>query len=111
MAVPDDVQITFASTAEAIAELPAWSADSRPGIVLTADVATMAALHDAAPALVRRINLGGLHHRPGRVERLRYIYLTDADTTLLRRLGQEGAEIAAQDLPTATAVGLTALLG
>ncbi len=111
MAVPDDVQITFASTSEAIAQLPAWAADPRPGIVLTADLATMAALHDAAPLLVRRINLGGLHHRPGRVERLRYIYLTDADTAMLQRLGREGAEIAAQDLPTAVPVGLTALLG
>ena len=110
MAVPDGVEIIFASTAEAIARLPEWSADSRPGILLTADLATMAALHDALPALVRRVNLGGLHHRPGRVERLRYIYLAAGDEVLLRRLGREGTEIIAQDLPTAAAVDLKTLL-
>ena len=110
MAVPDEVQIIFASTAEAIVHLPEWCADPRPGILLTADVATMVALHDAAPALVRRVNLGGLHHRPGRVERLRYIYLAADDEALLRRLGSEGARVTAQDLPTAAAVDLATLL-
>lgn len=110
MAVPEDIEVIFASLAEAITRLPEWVADRRPGIVLTADLATMAALRDAVPALVRRINLGGLHHRPGRAERLRYIYLGEADEALLRRLGQEGAVINAQDLPTAPAVGLEALL-
>ena len=110
MAVPDDIEVIFASTAEAIAQLPNWSADARPGILLTADLATMAALHDAAPGVVRRVNLGGLHHRPGRVERLRYIYLAEGDAELLRRLGHEGADISAQDLPTSSAVGLEKLL-
>lgn len=110
MAVPDDVQIIFASVSGAVAHLEEWMADPRPGILLTADVATMAALHDAVPALVHRINLGGLHHRPGRVERLRYIYLGAADEALLRRLGRAGAEISAQDLPTTPAVDLEKLL-
>lgn len=110
MAVPDDVAIIFASTAEAIAGLPAWTADPRPGILLTADLATMAALHDAVPALIRRVNLGGLHHRPGRVERLRYIYLGDGDAELLRRLGSDGTDVSAQDLPTTGAVALEKLL-
>lgn len=110
MAVPDDVQVIFASVPDAVAHLADWMADPRPGILLTADVATMAMLHDAVPALVHRINLGGLHHRPGRIERLRYIYLGDTDEALLRRLGREGAEISAQDLPTAPAVDLETLL-
>ena len=110
MAVPDDVEVIFASTAEAVQSLAAWSLDPRGGILLTADLATMAALHDAAPALVRRVNLGGLHHRPGRVERLRYIYLGEGDADLLRRLASDGTEVTAQDLPTALAVNLDTLL-
>ena len=110
MAVPEGVEIIFASAAEASASLPVWAADPRPGMLLTADLATMAAVHDAAPALVRRINLGGLHHRPGRVERLHYIYLGDGDAELLRRLARDGAEISAQDLPTSAAVDLEKLL-
>jgi mannose/fructose/N-acetylgalactosamine-specific phosphotransferase system component IIB len=110
MAVPDDVEIIFASVDEAVHSLAEWSLDPRRGILLTADLATMAALHDAAPALVRRVNLGGLHHRPGRVERLRYIYLGAGDDALLRRLASDGTEVTAQDLPTAVAVDLDALL-
>jgi PTS system mannose-specific IIB component/fructoselysine and glucoselysine-specific PTS system IIB component len=110
MAVPDDVQVIFASVPDAVAHLTDWMADPRPGILLTADVATMAALHDAVPGVVHRINLGGLHHRPGRVERLRYIYLGDAEEAVLRRLGSDGAEISAQDLPTSPAVDLKTLL-
>jgi PTS system mannose-specific IIB component/fructoselysine and glucoselysine-specific PTS system IIB component len=110
MAVPNDVQLIFANVAEAAAHMVEWVADPRPGMLLTADLATMAALHDAVPALVRRINLGGLHHRPGRVERLRYIYLGEAEEALLRRLRRDGAEISAQDLPTTPAVDLETLL-
>jgi D-glucosaminate PTS system EIIB component len=110
MAVPDDVELIFASTAEGIERLGNWSRDPRPGILLTADLATMLALHDAAPGIVRHVNLGGLHHRPGRVERLRYIYLADGDDGVLRRLAGGGTDVSAQDLPTTTAVGLEALL-
>ncbi len=110
MAMPDGVEIIFASTDEAIAALPVWSADPRTGILLTADLATMAALHDAVPGLMRHVNLGGLHHRPGRVERLRYIYLADGDADVLRRLTSGGTNVSAQDLPTTTAVGVEKLL-
>ena len=110
MAVPDDVQVIFASVPDAVAHLTDWMADPRPGILLTSDVSTMASLHDAVPGVVHRINLGGLHHRPGRVERLRYIYLGDAEEAVLRRLGSDGAEISAQDLPTSPAVDLKTLL-
>ncbi|MGH7583784.1 MAG: PTS system mannose/fructose/N-acetylgalactosamine-transporter subunit IIB [Gemmatimonadales bacterium] len=110
MAVPADVELIIASTAEAVERLPQWIADPRNGMLITADLATMAALHDAAPAVVRRINLGGLHHRPGRVQRLRYIFLGDADEVLLHRLAADGAVITAQDLPTTVPVGLEALL-
>lgn len=110
MAVPDDVQIVFASVRDAIANLSRWMADPRPGMLLTADLVTMAALHDAVPAVVHRINLGGLHHRSGRTGRLPYIYLGDTDEALLRRLGSDGAEVSAQDLPTTPAVDLETLL-
>lgn len=110
MAVPDDVELIFADVPEAVAHLGEWAHDARPGMLLTADVRTMAALHDALPAIVHQINLGGLHHRPGRAERLRYIYLTPDDESLLRDLEHHGAEITAQDVPTAPPVRLDALL-
>lgn len=109
MALPDTMEIVFASTAEAVAQLPAWAADRRRVILLTGDLATMAALHDAHPEAVHRINLGGLHHRPDRTERLRYIFLAPEERQLLERLARDGAEITAQDLPTTAPVALEAL--
>jgi len=74
--------------------------------VLTGDLESMAALHSANPAIVQRINLGGIHHRPGRRERLPFVYLTDQELRTLSALEQGGAVITAQDLPTTPPVPL-----
>ena len=81
----------------------------RRSLLLTGDLETMAALHQADPLVVQRINLGGMHHRPGRRERLPYVYLTDEELRGLVALSAAGAEITAQDLPTSTPVPLRAL--
>jgi PTS system mannose-specific IIB component/fructoselysine and glucoselysine-specific PTS system IIB component len=69
----------------------------------------MAALHAANPEVVHRINLGGIHHRPGRRERLPFVYLTDQELRTLHALEDTGAVITAQDLPTTTPVALSSL--
>jgi len=103
MGVPPDVDVIFASTAEAGQHLAEWQADRRPGILLTADVQTMAALA-ANGGAIRRVNVGGVHHRPGRSERLRYVYLTDDEAAVLRGIAARGVEVTAQDVPTAPPV-------
>ncbi len=110
MAVPEGVDVIFADVAEAVSLLPDWEADSRTGIVLTGDIETMAALHTARPDLVRRINLGGIHHRADRAEHLRYLYLAPDEESLLRQLIVAGADVTAQDLPTTPAVALEEIL-
>jgi PTS system mannose-specific IIB component/fructoselysine and glucoselysine-specific PTS system IIB component len=55
---------------------------------------------------VTRINVGGLHSRPGRSARLRYVYLSDAEAAQLKALAARGVEVSAQDVPTARAVPL-----
>ena len=105
MGVPPDMDVVFASIAEAREHIAEWQADRRPGILLTADVDTMAALA-ANGGPIRRVNVGGVHHRPGRSERLRYVYLTDAEAALLRALAERGVEVTAQDVPTAPPVPL-----
>ena len=42
-------------------------------VVLAGDVSTMAELARRNPTLVREVNLGGIHHRPGRTKRLPYL--------------------------------------
>lgn len=109
MAVPEGVEVVFAGTNEAASMLTGWASDPRPGILLTGDLATMATLHAAAPRIVHRINLGGIHHRADRHERLRYLYLSPDEETLLATLRRADAEITAQDLPTTPPVDIGAL--
>ena len=107
MGVPPSVHVEFASLEEAIELVPAWEADARKGIVLAGDIETMAALCEGAPS-IRKVNVGGIHFRAGRTERLRYVYLSDGEAARLKRLSASGVEITAQDVPTVSPVPLDA---
>jgi PTS system mannose-specific IIB component/fructoselysine and glucoselysine-specific PTS system IIB component len=106
MGVPPNIEVITVSKTEAATRLPEWDAESRVGIVVAGDIATLAALTENCHQ-VKRINVGGLHQRPGRRERLRFVYLSDAEADELKRLAARGIEITAQDVPTARAVPLT----
>jgi PTS system mannose-specific IIB component/fructoselysine and glucoselysine-specific PTS system IIB component len=105
MGVPAEIEVVFASTAEAAQRLAEWEGDPRVGILVSGEIDTLAALAGNGHH-VHRVNVGGLHHRPGRSERLRYVYLTDAEAAQLRALAAQGVEVTAQDVPTAPAVAL-----
>src|SRR5260370_40119242 len=105
MGVPRYIEVVFAATAEATARPPVWERDPRVGILVAGDIDTLAALSTNG-LRVRRINIGGLHHRPGRSERLRYVYLSDDEVAKLRALAAQGIEVTAQDVPTAAPVTL-----
>jgi mannose/fructose/N-acetylgalactosamine-specific phosphotransferase system component IIB len=109
MGVPPTLEVIFAGVAEAAARLPEWERDDRKGIVLTGDVDAMAALCQAMPG-PRRVNLGGVHAREGRSERLRYVFLSPDEAAKLQALAAQGVEIAAQDVPTAKPVPIGDLL-
>lgn len=105
MGVPAHIDVTFASVVEATRRLPEWRASDQAGILLTGNVDTLAAL--CAGGGIDQVNIGGVHHRSGRTERLRYVYLTDAEAVQLRRLAESGVKVTAQDVPTARAVPLS----
>jgi PTS system mannose-specific IIB component/fructoselysine and glucoselysine-specific PTS system IIB component len=105
MGVPPSIEIIFASVDEAAERLPAWEADARVGILLVPDIDTAAALAGRSDR-VKRLNVGGIHHRAGRTERLRFVYLSDDERAKLRQLAAAGVEVTAQDVPTARAVPL-----
>lgn len=109
MGVSPEIEVAFASVADASAHLPEWGSDGRRVLLLTGDLDTMAALYAADPQAVHTINLGGIHHRPGRRERLPYLYLTDDELRAALALEAAGADITAQDLPTTAPVPLRAL--
>ena len=103
MGVPPHIEVIFASVDEALRRLPEWEAERRVGILLTGDLDTMAALARGSNR-VGKVNVGGIHHRQGRSERLRYVYLTDAEAATLRAIAARGVDVTAQDVPTARAV-------
>ena len=110
LAVPDQ-EVVFASVDEARAELDAWKADPRRTIVLTRDIASMRRLGHEGGLRGEHVNLGGLHHAPGKTELLSYLYVTADDRAELERLAEEGADVGARDLPDTVRVPLAALLG
>ncbi len=106
MAVDPDIEVRFVTVAQAAAHLREWQDNGKRGLVLTGDLESMAALHAANPEIIHRINLGGIHHRPGRRERLPFVYLTDQELRTLTSLEAGGAIITAQDVPTSPPVAL-----
>lgn len=98
--VPSDVAVEFASVAEAVAALPTWAQAAEAVLILVGDVETLFRMCTQAPNLVRRVNLGGLHHSDGRSRRADYVYLSANEEALLRQLAGSGVEVTAQALPS-----------
>lgn len=109
MGVPPEMRVEFVSVENAIARYAEFASDPKPGMLLTGDIETMVRLCEALPA-IRRVNLGGIHHRAGRAQRLRFVFLTQAEEDALRALTARGVEVSAQDVPAARAVPLETIL-
>ncbi|MEO8621315.1 MAG: PTS sugar transporter subunit IIB [bacterium] len=108
MGVPPDMEVRFHSAVDAAPLLDGYRTETRPGILLTGDIATMRSLVEHGG--VRDVNVGGIHHRVGRVQHLRYVFLTPEEEAALASLASLGAVVTAQDVPAARAVPLAELL-
>jgi PTS system mannose-specific IIB component/fructoselysine and glucoselysine-specific PTS system IIB component len=100
MAVPPEMEIRFDSLATIAGNHPKYVSDPRRSILITGDVNTMRQLACKVPE-VKKVNLGGLHHRAGRAQKLRYVFLTPQEEQELRDLEHTGVEVTAQDVPSA----------
>jgi mannose/fructose/N-acetylgalactosamine-specific phosphotransferase system component IIB len=108
MGVPPEMDLRFHSAAEAAPLLDDYRLDPRPGILLTGDIATMREL--VVHGGVREVNIGGIHHRAGRRQYLRYVFLTPQEQQDLRAVASLGALVTAQDVPAARAIPLEEML-
>ena len=109
MGLPADLATEFVDTATARQRLPSWRASREVVVVLTRDVETMHRLGRDRALAGEEINLGGIHHAPGRREVLPYVFLNEAETQELRALAREGALVSARDLPGTRRVPLEQL--
>ncbi|MFN2636249.1 MAG: PTS system mannose/fructose/N-acetylgalactosamine-transporter subunit IIB [Gemmatimonadaceae bacterium] len=109
MAVPPEMEVLFADVETAIANHAKYDCDPRPALLITGDISSMHRLVSGVKA-IGSVNLGGIHHRAGRVEKLRYIFLTPDEEEELHDLEAAGVEVTAQDVPAAPAVPLAEVL-
>lgn len=109
MGVPPEMDLYFDSVESAVRRLPEYRTDRRKGLLLTGEIETMQRLVAEAPEITR-VTLGGLHHKEGRVPRLRYVFLAPNEEAALRALAASGVSVTAQDVPSASPVSLDDVL-
>jgi PTS system mannose-specific IIB component/fructoselysine and glucoselysine-specific PTS system IIB component len=107
MGVPPHMEVFFVGVADAIPLVQKLQQDERAGILLTPDIATMSRLVDAG--VVEAVNVGGIHHRPGREQKIRYVFLTSEESTALETMSRK-VRVFAQDLPGAQEYAIEQIL-
>lgn len=108
MGVPPEMDVYFHDVGGAAARIASYRSDPRIGLLLTGDIATMQRL--ANTVALGAVNVGGIHSKPGRVQKLRYVFLSPDEAGELRALAARGVKVTAQDLPGARCVPLDDLL-
>ena len=108
MGTPPEMEVYFVAVDAAAQTIPNYEGDSRSGILLTGDVSSMLRLVEQG--VVREVNVGGIHHRADRKQRLRYVFLSPEEEGLLREMASHGATVSAQDVPASNPVPLDELL-
>ncbi|NJD09166.1 MAG: PTS sugar transporter subunit IIB [Gemmatimonadetes bacterium] len=109
MGLPADLATEFVDVAAARARLRAWRESSEIVVLLTRDVATMRRLGGGGILVGEEINIGGIHHAPGRRQVLPYVFLSEPESRELRGLAGEGVRVSARDLPGARRIPLEQL--
>jgi PTS system mannose-specific IIB component/fructoselysine and glucoselysine-specific PTS system IIB component len=109
MGVPPEMEIIFADVATAVRDHDRYASDRRKGIIVTPDISTMQRLVYGVPS-IREINVGGIHHRAGRVQKLRYVFLAPDEEAQLRAMVESGVKVTAQDVPAAREVPMSEVL-
>ena len=110
MGVPPEMEIIFADVETAIKSHASYIADPRKGILVVPDISTMERLIHGVPSIAE-VNLGGIHHRAGRAQKLRYLFLAPDEEEQLKNLSARGVKITGRDVPAARIVPITEILG
>ena len=111
LGLPENIRTAFVSVDDARGELDDWAANADRILLLTRDLQTMRRLGAERALAGREINLGGIHHAPGRDRVLPYVFLGASERDHIRALVDDGAHVVARDLPDARGVDAQHLLG
>jgi mannose/fructose/N-acetylgalactosamine-specific phosphotransferase system component IIB len=110
LGLPARLSTRFAAVEEARASIQAWRDSAERILLLTRDVRTMERLADGGLLQGEEVNIGGIHHAPGRTSVLPYVFLSDAERAEIGRLTDQGVAVSARDVPGARRVDLGELL-
>jgi mannose/fructose/N-acetylgalactosamine-specific phosphotransferase system component IIB len=108
MGTPPEMDVYFHAVDDAAGALAKYQSDPRPGILLTGDIGSMLRL--VKQSGITEVNVGGVHHRADRKQRLRYVFLSSAEEGQLREIAAAGATVTAQDVPATHPVSLDEML-
>lgn len=111
LAVPDDTEVVFRGVDQAREALAEWAGEAIRTVLLTRDVSTMAALGSEGGLGGVEVNLGGIHHRPGRTEVRPYLFIGEQEREGVRSLVAHGAHVSGRDLPGGLRVDAEQILG
>lgn len=111
LGVPPSVDALFVDVEEARRSYPTWRSDTRRLVVLVRDLATLSRIAEGGVLDGEAVNLGGIHHAPGRQRVLPYLFLSDEERDRLAAIGDTGVRLSARDLPGTREVQLPELLG
>ena len=109
--LPARIEASFATVAAARDMLRDWRENQERIVLLTRDLGTMHRLAVGGAMRGIDVNIGGIHHAPGRHAVLPYVYLSETERSHMRALADEGAKVSARDVPGARRVDLAHLLG
>jgi PTS system mannose-specific IIB component/fructoselysine and glucoselysine-specific PTS system IIB component len=99
LGLPNDLASEFRSVADARRQLASWRSGADRVFLLTRDIATMLRLAEGGVMSGEEVNLGGIHHAPGRRPVLPYLYLNEAELHDIGALASTGVQVSARDLP------------
>ena len=109
MGVPPEMELIFADVATAIRDHDRYASDKRKGILVAPDIPTMQRLVYGVSS-IREVNVGGIHHRAGRVQKLRYVFLAPDEEQALRAMAARGVAVSVQDVPATRPLALNEVL-
>lgn len=110
LSLEDHAEARFVTVEQARAAIDDWRGEPVRAVLLTRDLRTMVRLAEDGGLRGEEVNLGGIHHAPGRVPVRSYLHLDPADRARIARLDELGVRVSGRDLPDSLRVGLDALL-
>lgn len=110
LGVPAGIQCEFLPVSDARGRLGSWRTGPERVALLLRRVHDLARLAEGGALAGQQVNLGGIHHAPGRERVLAYLFLSAEECAELERVAASGADVGARDLPGAQRVLLSDLL-